>query len=349
MGKKDFTFFEKLKFTLVIILFFLFIILIIGEVVLRSKNEEKPFTDKSTIDEELGWALKPNLNLKYKVKSYKDLIPPYDVEYKTDAQGFRAYGDASSNKKKVFFVGDSYIQSVEVSNSKLFYNLLKDSLDIEVFAYGHAGYGTLQEKMVIDRFINQIKPDLIVLATCDNDFIDNYAPLEYNSTYKVGIRRPYYDLSGNITYRKAMPQWQELIDKSLFLGLIRRKLSNSFFKSTKPSSQKLITELQREYSPYNKSIEITNKIIKDLKVSLNGTKIIAFSTSAFEPQLSHMSNIFKEHNIPFNKEVSLKMKKLKWNNIPIHSVDGYHWTELGHQKVAEYLKDSILQALKNQK
>ena len=58
MEKKHFTLFEKLKFTLVIVLLFLLIILIIGETIMRFTNEDKPFTDKSIIDEELGWALK---------------------------------------------------------------------------------------------------------------------------------------------------------------------------------------------------------------------------------------------------------------------------------------------------
>ena len=163
-------------------------------------------------------------------------------------------------KRRFFFVGDSYIQSVEVSNNKLFYNLLKDSLDIEVFCLRTRWiWYSSGKKMVIERFVDQIKPDLIVLATCDNDFIDNYAPLEYNSTYKVGIRRPYYELDGNVTYRKAMPRMQEVIDKSLFLGLIRRKLTNSVIKSTEPSSQELMAKLQREYPPYDRSIKITSK------------------------------------------------------------------------------------------
>ena len=84
-----------------------------------------------------------------------------------------------------------------------------------------------------------------------------------------------------------------------------------------------------------------------MKASIKGIEIIAFSTSAFEPQLSHMSNIFEENNITFIKEVGLNMQKLKWKKVPIHSVDGYHWTELGHQRVAQYLKKPLFQALNN--
>jgi alkylation response protein AidB-like acyl-CoA dehydrogenase len=49
--------------------------------------------------------------------------------------------------------------------------LANASLAVQV--YGGHGYGTLQEYLVIDKYIDEIKPDLILLQVCSNDFTNN--------------------------------------------------------------------------------------------------------------------------------------------------------------------------------
>lgn len=344
MTKKTFTTLQKLKFTLVTILFFLFLILVIGEIFSRIIIKEKPYFNKADLSKELGWVNKPNLDLTYDISTYGDNGAKYPVHYTTEANGFRAWGDIHSNKKKVFFIGDSYVQSVEVSTDSVFYNHLKNSLDIEVFAYGHAGYGNLQEKIILEKYKDTIKPDLIVLQVCDNDFVDNHAPLEYKSNYRVGVKRPYYDVNGRLIYRKAVPKWQEILDKSKFLKLLRQKIKTTLFP-VKVSTQKLITEKGKNYKPYNESVEITKLIFKEIKASSGDTPLLVFSASSYEPYTKDIKEICKANDIPFTAKIGKHFYHLKNNEPSYLSSDGYHWSPKGQKRVAEMLAPFILQYL----
>ena len=126
----------------------------------------------------------------------------YLIEYKTNKDGFRLFGNLKNNKKrKVMFVGDSFTHAVQVSNNKTYYGILGDALPIEVFAYGGGGYGTLQEFMIINKWLDVVKPDMVILQYCSNDFINNHFELELRSNRNNnGMRRPYLTNRDKIVY-----------------------------------------------------------------------------------------------------------------------------------------------------
>jgi len=327
--------------TYLIIVFIIILIIIvgIGEIIIRINSEESHFYKKAILDKELGWVTTAYFDSEYEETDKAGV--KYPVHYKTSKNGFRIYGDINTSKKRVFFVGDSYIQSVEVSNDKLFYKILADSLKFEVWAYGQAGYGTLQEKIIIEKFIKEIKPDLVVLQTCDNDFIDNYASLEYYSGYKVGLRRPYQKKNGEIVYRLPIPIWQEFTDRSKFLKLLRKKIQTSF-----PSIRNMKTETRipidhRKYKDYSDCLDITSDIINEIKNIVGDKKLLGFSASSYQPQLSDFNSIFRKNDIPFVSNIGQKLDTLTWGKKIVNSSDGYHWNEFGHKIVAKSLKDSV--------
>jgi len=104
----------------------------------------------------------------------------------------------------VLFIGDSYTHAVEVSRTKTYYEILATYLPFECFAYGAAGYGTLQEYLLLEKYMNIIDPDNIILQLCSNDIIDNYSAMEKISTYKVGKKRPYLNKYGDIIYETPL-------------------------------------------------------------------------------------------------------------------------------------------------
>jgi len=59
----------------------------------------------------------------------------------------------------------------QVSDEDTYYAIIKRKLDAEVFAYGAGGFGTLQEYMILDRYVDMIHPSLILWQFCLNDFI----------------------------------------------------------------------------------------------------------------------------------------------------------------------------------
>ncbi|MFT6338789.1 MAG: lysophospholipase L1-like esterase [Halioglobus sp.] len=342
---KQFSLKQKVQYTSVIVLFFLLIMWLFGEVILRVTAKPTEYSNKSIIHEQLGWVPKQDYSASYKMKNFGENGISYKVNYRTEKYGFRKWGDPNSLQPKVWFIGDSFVQSVEASNEDLFYKHIGDSLDIEVFAFGQAGYGILQEKLILDSYIEKIKPDLIIWQVCDNDFVDNYAPLEYNSGYKVGLRRPYLNKDGSITYRKPVPKWQEVVDKSKFLALIRKKLQNTFGDKTKITTQKMINDLNKEYPPYLESLEITKMIVASIKETTKNIPIIAFSASRFEPSLTNISEIFEGQNIPLNNKLGRQIQKKSKEGPILLSKDGYHWNPAGQRFVADMLIPDVAKAL----
>lgn len=328
------------------ILFFI-VILAIGEIAVRLFAEApKEYSDKSIMDEELGWLPKANYSSSYKMHTHGDNPIEWEVDYETSKNGFRTWPDKDSNKPKVLLIGDSFVQAVEVSTNKTFYSYIADSLDIDIFAFGQAGYGTLQQKMILAKYKDQISPDLIILQTCDNDFIDNHGPLENNSKYTVGLRRPYYDLDGNleyVAYKEPIAKWKKFIDKSKFLGLLRQKVEYTFFKKEEKSSQDLMAELGDKYEPYSDAQKITSRVLKEIKTIAGETPIVAFSASSYEPQLSAFRKLSQSAEIPFYDSIGVKIIEASWHMKPVFSSDGFHWSEEGHYRVANLLINDLIE------
>ncbi len=336
---------KKILYTVIILFFFLTIIVLVGEVTTRAIDKPTEYSNKSVIHDQLGWVPKQDYSSTYNVKNYGKDATSYIVDYRTEKYGFRKWGDPDSPKPIVWFIGDSFVQSVEVSNNDLFYKHIGDSLDVEIFAFGQAGYGIFQEKLILDSYIEKVNPDLIVWEVCDNDFVDDYAPLEYNSGYKVGLRRPYLNLDGSITYRKPVPRWQEFVDQSKFLALIRKKIQNTFEAKDEVTTQKLINDLNKDYKPYAESIAITKLIVASIKETTKDIPVIAFSASRFEPSLTNITDIFENSDIPFNNKIGKQVQKKTKEGPTLLSKDGYHWNPEGQKFIAEMLIPDIENAI----
>ena len=153
-----------------------------------------------SVDDKLGW--RPTENFVRYREGLDAGGQEYKVEYTTNKDGFRIFGNQKTKyRKKVLFIGDSFTLAKDVSKNKTYYGNLKDILPIEVFAYGGGGYGTLQEYMIIDKYIDQIRPDSIVLQFSSNDFINNHYELERRSYINNNcMRRPYMTKEGRIVY-----------------------------------------------------------------------------------------------------------------------------------------------------
>lgn len=331
---------RKILFSLISILFSLGIIFFVGELVARIFYQPPAHYQKADVDSKFGWYTKSNDK---QVGKQKDKAGnEYEVIYQTEKNGFREWGDVNSDKQKVFFLGDSYIQSVEVSNDKLFYNLLKDSLDIEVFAFGQAGFGNWQQYLVLDKFLDEIKPDIIVLQTCDNDFIDNYHQLELESGYKVGLERPYLKLDGSTEYYKPVPKMQRIIAKSKFLSYLAFKFNVLQQKTNTAAvlAEKKIAEQKRGYNHFEQSVKISDKILEKFRKRIPAdVKFVGFSASIFNPQLAEFQQIFEKHQVPFYATPAQAIQQAQQQRQIVNSEDGYHWNELGHEVIArEVLK-----------
>ena len=152
------------------------------------------------LDDTLGWRARAGYQDLHVVTQTTSKGVKYPVKRTQKEYGFRMFGDLRSTRPKVFVIGDSFTQAVQVSDDDTYYASLKDTLGVEVFAYGAGGYGTLQEYMILDQYVDMIKPTLILWQFCGNDFINNDPALETASLFNNnGLKRPYW-VDGHVVY-----------------------------------------------------------------------------------------------------------------------------------------------------
>ncbi len=338
MSDPTFSFVRKFQFFLVLSALFLLFVFFVGEIGTRVLLDEKKMDDKFNYDSKLGWIPKSDYTVSGHFQDSKG--NRYLTTYSTSKYGFRTWGDVKTTQPKVLFIGDSYTQAIEVGNDSCFYNRLKDSMNIEVFAFGASGYGQYQESMIIDKVIDEIQPDLIVLQTCDNDFLDNNVALEKTSNYKVNRRRPYLDVNGVEYYSQAQSKMILFLENSHFIRLLIRKLQYGIMNKVTIPAEKRIAEDAENFNEYQASLIATDHAVKAIVKAAKGVKIVSFTASSFNPQMKDMNKILENNNIPYTNQTSLSIDSVKQNQI-VTSSDQYHWVDAGHRIIATELTPLI--------
>lgn len=348
MSKPPLTFGRQLLYSITILMLLLLVVTIVGEVLVRvshfkteyKKSPLNPPYDTAEKDDYLGWKMKPGYTYMGEMRDANN--QPYQISIQYDQNGFKVFGDTASTKPKVLFLGDSFTASIEASNDKTFYNILADSLGFEAFAYGHAGYSTLQEYMILDKWVDKIKPDLVVWETCSNDFIDNYAQLEIACGYKVGLRRPYLDRDGSIFYRRPLSFWQRLQEPIWFFRWLNDRWDGVKKNATKQEirvGEYYIATENRKYKPYDEAVRRTERIVAMIRKRLpKNTKLVAFSADTYEPQMGEMKRIFEANGAEFYEDPAQLLEKTMFEQkLPLKAVDNCHWSEPGQAVIAKGL------------
>lgn len=317
-----------------------------GEIVMRVWQKFQTHSGKTvktvlTIDNELGWL--PSPDYYFEGNKIDASGKSYLVKIQINDQGFRVFGNpGEKNKKRVLFLGDSYTHAMEVSNNKTYYGLLSRALPIEVFAFGGGGYGTLQEYMILDKYVDEIKPDIIVIQFCYNDFINNDYELELRSNKNNnGMRRPYLTENG-IVYKvpKSYADIRDDINKhSLFLYYLISRIDKIKAEHTS-SVEEIIEEKGVAYPFFRESVDTTEKILKKIKSRVpSTTRVYAFSIDDKKPYYDEFKKISERSGIYFIDGVPQAIRAVEQKGITTRFEDGAHWSETGHKIAADVLQD----------
>jgi len=341
---------KKISFSIVTALLLITLLIIGGEIAIRGyhyvKYGRNPLIHAGilTFDETLGW--RPTENYQQHDLKLDAGGRSYSVEYTTDKNGFRMFGNPQvKDKQKVIFVGDSFTHAVEVSNNKTYYGLLKDTTNLEVFAYGGGGYGSLQEYMILDKFIDQIQPDIVVLQFCSNDFINNYYELELRSSRNNnGLRRPYMDKEGRVFYALAKPfSWfREFINmNSRFLYFVFSRLDK--LASSDSSVEDIIAVKGRMYELFQDSVEITERLLGKIKARVpRNTRVYAFSVDVTTPYYDEFRRMSRANEFLFMDDVPKAILKAQEQGVVVKAADKAHWNEMGHEIVSGVIAKYLL-------
>ncbi|TNF28421.1 MAG: SGNH/GDSL hydrolase family protein [Deltaproteobacteria bacterium] len=279
---------------------------------------------------EIGWYPRKNFSLSYPSKDMAG--ENFQVNYTSDEKGFRTWGDVYSPKKKILFIGDSFTHARDIDSVKTYYGLFKE--EYEVFAFGAGGYGSWQQYLVLERYLNEIKPDLVVWQHHVNDFFDNQFDLDKSLGFSGFIfDRPY----PNSTRFEKLP-----ILKSL--SKYNSRLASVLIKKY----------IQWSYLDYDKNIFDEAKQSPALKESLQHFQTSIKMAYGLHPGTKFV-HFFVTHDLWFEKKLQEVVKfeyfinefsKYIGNENSIKVDEMGHWNFKGHERVHKFLAPFIKEKLK---
>lgn len=145
-----------------------------GPALATGKPWQNPY---NRADDQLLWIHRPHQHITGKAAGdmvawlgiATDRLYPVDVTY--DRNGFRNARDLDS--ATVALIGDSFLEWSNVGQADLLGSVLERRLGVPVVNLGQAGYGPMQERIVLTRFALPLRPRVVVWQFFEgNDLTD---------------------------------------------------------------------------------------------------------------------------------------------------------------------------------
>lgn len=299
-------------------------------------------------DRDLGWIAKPGFKFSGTIKSYK-VQKTYKADITTNEYGFRKWGDLKSGKKRLFILGDSFTHSMYASDEKTWYSIFAEKTGTEVFAYGCSGYGTMQEYLIIKRYYELIKPDIIIIAFTDNDFQNNidtgdHDPIEnaYGRPY-LSMNNHQLSITNDMDYRSD-DKLQFVINNNALISFLcsHSHLAYFIFTRWKEVSKRFEASIPeaKQNENYRKSIDVTRKILSSLK-NQYGRKsgILIFPLSCGKKGLEDLLAICKALDIRTTPCFDSLVEKADGDSKLMRAADGSHLNEDGEAIIGNALAE----------
>ena len=297
-------------------------------------------------DEKLGWKLKKNFTFTFEEKDFYN--ESYEVNFETDTNGLRPFGNLSKNSKKILILGDSFSNDPYSSNEKMWYAILANKLEKNsTFKFGGwsggaGGYGSLQQLLFLDEIMKKIKPDFFILQFCSNDFMNNHQNLELGKG-AIGqySRRPYINqknlneinFNNNFLYKILRTNYfgdSKVLNKIIFL------YSNFKYNKVRTNVDENIKKFEEQ------SIVITEKILEKIGKKLKYLKPIMVNCSSKKiGQNKYWEEIGSKTGFIAISDPSDKIEVISKNE-KIYFRDGAHFNELGNKIYGEVLANAII-------
>ena len=279
---------------------------------------------------QIGWRPVANLLVE------RDLPAFGHVRYQTTRDGFRVYGDPASLKKKVLVVGDSFTEGETVSAGETYYEQLgRLRPDLEIFGIGGGGYGTLQEYLLLDQSVDEIKPAMVLVQMHPNDLINNSHALESRSTTDNNqLTRPYWENGRVISKFPENPSWGPLYNLARHSYLLRLVNVNLVFLRAKSVGS--IEQTARAGDPdVTKAIATTAELLQMMRARA-AVPVVVFSARPDQAfSFWAVSDVCRRAGVEFIPGVGEAVEAAhaageRVSGLPIDA----HWNRRGHEIAA---------------
>jgi hypothetical protein len=297
------------------------------------------------LDDTLGWRARAGYqdfrgSTETTSKGVKYAVKRSQKEY-----GFRMFGDLRSTRPKVLVIGDSFSQALQVSDNDTYYASLKEALGVEVFAYGAGGYGTLQEYMILDQFVDIIKPTLILWQFCNNDFINNDPALETVSLVNNnGWRRPYW-VDGHIVYilPKAWSASFRIFAQrhSRFLHFLLSRWDRLLAIYPVQTVEVQIEREGRAHKGFQHAVQVTSELMGKVRSRVGRIPIVAFPSGTGEPYDSAYKAISSQYDIVYLQDIAEAVEAAHKRGDDVLHADMGHWSVGGHRLVGRLISEHL--------
>jgi hypothetical protein len=286
----------------------------------------------------LGWETKPHVRSERVIAGYGR------VRYTTATHGFRAFGDVASRKTKLLVVGDSITQAYTVSDGEAYFDHLARG-GVELFVYGCGGYGTLQEYLIVDRYVDEIRPDVLLWQFSGNDIINNDHALESASTLDNNqMTRPYLE-DGAIVHRYPTQHRGPLafvVQHSTLLRLLNIRLG--FLRGR--ARDAIEFTLGRDDPHFRRAVETTSRIMAMVRRRVGRIPVVAFSGDV-GPDIygEALRAIALRHGFVYVDGVAEAIEAARAAGTVVDGApDDTHWNRRGHEIAGAILRDRLIRS-----
>ncbi|MEN6437631.1 MAG: GDSL-type esterase/lipase family protein [Syntrophobacter sp.] len=298
----------------------------------------------------LGWVGVPSFGARFKRGDF-------DVMIQMDAGGFRKSECAirpEAGARKVLFLGDSFTWGWGVEQGKVFTDVLQGEMG-QGFRIGNRGvnaYGTVQEKMLLEREIGQEKPDLVGLVFFMNDFEDNVDP--------DGSSRPFCTVENGKVLLRNCPVESPL--GAAYSPAIRQSYAASLLTYYGDYGIRVVKQKMaaRDFQEREKTglepdlVAIADTMLAEMKniCSAHGAEFFVVYAPASEDVASDRETVYcstvrklcMDHGIgfldmvgPFRRAEAQK-KKVGGS---LFFTNDRHWTDEGHRIAGQLIRDYL--------
>lgn len=306
---------KKILLTGLTLLLSLLLIFFSGEMLTRLfwKQNEKWMEDDErnltyNFDKELGWFPKKN--------NSKDFMGSRLIHVQHNENGFRDILHGRKEKKRIAFIGDSFVWGYDVQQEERFTEKLQPMIpDYEIINMGVSGYGTDQELLLLQKWFDVFQPEIVFLVYDNTDWGDN------NSNYRYGCFKPFFEIDNGKLIQKGIPviksmKYYYLEYPMIFQSRLLRLLLTTVIEKKKREVKENPTVL----------------IMEEIKVfsKKNGAEFaIGF---VGDNNYEQKKSICEKNNFNY----------LFLKNPYIYPTHGFHWTPQGHDIVASKIYQFLL-------
>ena len=268
------------------------------------------------------------------------------VSISTHANGFRKWGDPKTRKFKLLIVGDSYTHALYISDGKTYFDQLQQARpDIEVFAFGCAGYSALQVYLKLKQWVNEIKPDLILWEFVHGRIIAATPECETHSRWNDHVVRPYL-VDGEVKFLYAKETRRGIFRLCRYSAFLRQLDHFRTRWRARRAGWNIEMDLKPWHPVYRRARDVVSQVFDMARQVTGNTPIAGFVAANNYDWDGTFPSLCHEHGFAFLDGIdrAVKDEEKRGKKVTLMPMDS-HWNTEGHAVAAK----AILKQFMDQK